>query len=194
MAVLRSIRLFALLVAALAGLLFAPPHAQESSSAGRLKATEWQIKGAYLYNFALFTRWPAAAFKGKDSPFVIAILGDDPFGAPLDDSLVKEQVNGRPIRIVRAPTGAAVPECHLLFISVSEKRRLQEIFDSISGKPIFTVADFEPFCQVGGGARFRKDGRNIRLVMNPGAIRAAGLRVDAELLQMATLKETEPRK
>ena len=42
---------------------------------------EYQIKAAFLYNFAQFTQWPTNAFAGPDKPLVIGILGADPFAS-----------------------------------------------------------------------------------------------------------------
>ena len=62
---------------------------------------EYLIKAAYLYNFAMFVDWPAASFARRDSPIVIGVLGSDPFGAALDETVRNKSVNNRPIRIDR---------------------------------------------------------------------------------------------
>ena len=56
------------------------------SSYARSTAPEYLIKAAYLYNFAMFVdglRTPSR----PDSPIVIGIVGTDPFGSALDDTV-----------------------------------------------------------------------------------------------------------
>src|SRR5882757_899350 len=43
--------------------------------------TENQVQAVFLYNFSRFVEWPAQAFAQPNDPFVIGILGSDPFGA-----------------------------------------------------------------------------------------------------------------
>lgn len=61
------------------GLLLAAArgHAQAPPS-------EYQLKGAYLYNFAKFIEWPPKAFEDGKVPFIIGVLGDNPFGGDLE--------------------------------------------------------------------------------------------------------------
>ena len=180
-------RLCRFLPAALALCLLAdlrPAHA-----AAR-EATEAEVKAAYLYNFGLFTQWPKKAFKAADSPFVIGILGEDPFGEEINEIAATETVNKRRIQIVRAPSGAPPPECHLLYVSASEKERFKEILESLKGQPVLTVSDDAPFCRLGGAIRFTRTSSKLGLVINPAAARAAGLRISPDLLAIAQIERT----
>ena len=47
---------------------------------GAPPAGEYQVKAAYLFNFGQFVEWPAAAWDSLSAPFVIGIVGEDPFG------------------------------------------------------------------------------------------------------------------
>jgi hypothetical protein len=44
--------------------------------------TDYEVKAAFLYNFARFVRWPEGSLAGPR--FVVAIVGDDPFGEVID--------------------------------------------------------------------------------------------------------------
>src|SRR3569833_2436855 len=44
------------------------------------QATEYEVKAAFIYNFARFAEWPASAFKHPDDPFQLCIWGVDSFG------------------------------------------------------------------------------------------------------------------
>src|SRR5437660_11311395 len=63
-----------------------------------LAAIESRVKAGFLYNFAKLTEWPTNSFAAADSPIVIGVLGNDPFGAILDDALRGKAIDGRKIR------------------------------------------------------------------------------------------------
>jgi hypothetical protein len=42
--------------------------------------TEYQVKAVFVYNFSRFVEWPPQSFTAPNEPFVIGILGSDPFG------------------------------------------------------------------------------------------------------------------
>ena len=58
--------------------------------------TPYQIKVGLLYNFAIYTEWPKAAFVDGSAPFVFGVLGTDPFGADLD-FLKRKPIKGRSV-------------------------------------------------------------------------------------------------
>src|SRR4051812_12970096 len=40
----------------------------------------YQLKAVFLFNFAQFVEWPAGAFRAANSPLIIGVLGENPFG------------------------------------------------------------------------------------------------------------------
>src|SRR5687768_963347 len=56
---------------------------------------QYQLKAAFLVNFAQYVEWPPQAFATGDSPFVFGVLGDNPFGPALKDLVAGELINGR---------------------------------------------------------------------------------------------------
>ena len=66
--------------------------------------TEYQVKAAYLFNFGQFVEWPAAAYSSPAAPFVIGIVGEDPFGNVIDDIVRGESLAGRPLLVKRFKT------------------------------------------------------------------------------------------
>jgi hypothetical protein len=148
---------------------------------------EYQLKAVFLFNFAQFVEWPASAFPGPDAPLVICILGDDPFGPYLDETIRGESVNNRPLSIRRYRTVQEIESCHILFVSRREQGHLQEILDSLKGRSILTVSDFEGFASRGGMIRFVTDRNRIRLRINLEAARAANLTLSSKLLRPAQI-------
>lgn len=66
------------------------------------KATEYEVKAAYLYNFGKFVTWPSNGSAGGSDDFVICVLGQDPFGANLQTTVAGEKVG-----VSRSPRSAS---------------------------------------------------------------------------------------
>ena len=177
MAVLRSVRnricLWAVAVAAAAPGLFAQP------------SREYDLKAAFLYNFAAFVDWPPQAFSSDDAPFVIGVLGYDPFGGALDQIVSGERAKGRPIIVRRLQALEQVRSCHILFISASERYRIYEILRYARGRALLTVSDVPNFTGVGGMVGFETEGNRIILNVNMAAVQSAELVVSSKLLRVA---------
>src|SRR3954467_14109225 len=62
---------------------------------------EYRVKAVFLFNFAQFVEWPPDAFTDPGQPFVIGILGTDPFGAEIDSVVRGETVAQRSLVVER---------------------------------------------------------------------------------------------
>ncbi len=69
-------------------LLFAMAFRGHAQGLDNSDSSEYLIKAGYIYNFAKLIDWPAKAFPQADSPIVIGILGDDPFGKALVEIVI----------------------------------------------------------------------------------------------------------
>ena len=123
-------------------------------SAQSASSREYQVKAVFLFNFAQFVEWPTNAFSQAQTPLVIGVLGEDPFGAYLDDTVRGEKVNNRSLVVERYRRAEEIKTCHVLFISRSEADRLAEILANLKGRNILTVGDAESFAERGGMIRF----------------------------------------
>lgn len=154
------------------------------SWAGQEKAAEYQIKAAFLYNFAKFVAWPDETFSLKDTPFTFEILGKDPFGHSID-SLLSQKVGGRPVDVVRVNGGGMAKPCQVLFISASEIRHTGRLIKRLQGSPVLTVSDIPGFVQKGGIIEFTVENMQVRFLINLEAARMAGLKINYQLLALA---------
>jgi len=148
---------------------------------------EYQVKAVFLFNFAQFVEWPPSAFGRADAPLVIAILGEDPFGAYLDDTVRGEAVNNRPLEVRRYRQLADVKACHILFVSRSEVGRLDQTLASLRDRSILTVGDADDFVRHGGAIQLANAQNKIRLMVNPDAAKAANLTMSSKLLRAAEI-------
>ena len=118
---------------------------------------EYQVKSAYLFNFARFVEWPTNRLGEPGMPLVIGVVGDDPFGAVLDKTVAGKTVNGRPLSIRRLAASDDLQQCDLLFISSSETPRLDAIMAQLGHAAVLTVGENDSFLAAGGIIQFVDD-------------------------------------
>ncbi len=148
---------------------------------------EYQIKAAFLFHFAQFVDWPGNAFAGPAAPLCFGILGEDPFGAALDAATSGESIRGRPVIVRRSQRAADLAECHLVFVSRSERTRVADLLVELAPHPVLTVSEIEGFGSAGGSINFVLETNKVRFEINPTAARSRGLRISSELLSLGRL-------
>src|SRR5688500_9779692 len=112
---------------------------------GQAPSREYQIKAVFLFNFTQFVDWPANAFENEQSPLVIGVIGDNPFGAYLAQTVSGEQINGHPLAVQHYKNDEEIKSCHILFVNVSETKKLEQVQETVKGKNILTVSDHPDF-------------------------------------------------
>jgi hypothetical protein len=148
---------------------------------------EYQIKAVFLWRLAQFVEWPSNAFEATNSPIVIGMLGDSPFGNALDLAVQGETAHNRPVVVQYFRRVEQVRTCHILYVSRSERSRLPAIFRSLAGRSILTVSDTEGFAvDYGGMIEFLSSENNkVALRVNIDAVKEPKLTLDARLLRVA---------
>src|SRR5437870_11046525 len=110
-------------------------YSTQKASAENLSSREYEIKAAYLYNFIKYVDWPSSG-----DTITIGVLGGNPFGtalAPLNGKIVK----GRRLLIKELDSVRDAQKCQIIFVSSSEKQRLQEIFENLKSARVLTVGE-----------------------------------------------------
>ena len=101
-----------------------PAHAQD--------VTEVTLKGAFLFNFARFTEWPADALPAGIAVSA-CVLGDRAVGDAFSRTVKGKQLRGRAIVMVTiiAPN-SPLPMCHLLYLSGVADAAIGEIVSAVA--------------------------------------------------------------
>ena len=155
------------------------------------KASEYAVKAAFLFHLGAFVEWPAATEEPATvRPLVIGIVGEDPFGRELDDTVRSERIQERPFEVVRFARAQEIGACQILFVAGSEAPRLTFILRAVHGRPILSVSDIERFAARGGMVGMNTRSGRVRLEVNLAAARASGLGISSKLLRLAQPVET----
>jgi hypothetical protein len=171
-------RLVLLAIAATAGHV----HAAESVP------DEYQVKAAFLFNFAKFVEWPSVAFKGPEDPIAICVMGQNPFGTALEDVVRDKTVANRAFVVRGVLNTQQAASCQILFVSASERKRFRILLDELKGRSILTVGEGDDFTANGGIINFRLKDARVRIEIDAGAANRAGLHVSSKLLSLAERK------
>ncbi len=156
------------------------------------QAPEYQVKAAMLYKFALFVEWPVDAFSADTSPFVVCVLGKDPFGPWLQREMGETSVGAHPVEIRHPENAEAGRECHMLFVSSSEQPRMQQVLApirNISMLIVSDVLDIGEFCRQGGMVGLVMEGGKVGFELNSKATAQVGLKIDSRLKRIARSAE-----
>jgi len=167
--------------------------------------SEYQLKAVFLYNFAKFVEWPAECFADPGAPIILGILGTDPFGTAIDQTIEGKTVKGRKLAIKRfekiedlgSPSARKKKECyHILFISSSHsatRERLAKILETLKDSSVLTVSEVKQFAQRGGMVNFIVKEKKIRFEINVDAVERAKLKISSKLLKLAQIVRDERR-
>lgn len=173
---------FALCVIALSPIFFLP-------GSGRAQVSkEYQLKAVFLLRLAQFTQWPTDVFASADSPLVICVLGENPFGDALDGAVRGETAHGRRLVTQRQKAVDQTKACHMLFVGATGPRQAKEISAALAGRSVLTVADDDGLpASYDAMIRFATERNKIKLRVNPKAAAAARLVLDPRLLRAAEI-------
>ena len=147
--------------------------------------SEYRIKAVFLYNFTRFVDWPPTAFSFSTDPFIIGIIGKDPFDTYLEEAVIGEHVGTHPIIIRRIDDWREIPNCHILYINSNDPGRIKTILSSLADRNILTVSESPDFPRLGGIVRFFTEKNKIRIEINALAAKAAQLNISSKLLGVA---------
>lgn len=144
---------------------------------------EHMVKAAFIYNFVKFVEWPGAKAIANQTSIDICVMGGSEimttasvFKAASTPKLALSLVQENNIK-------AATEHCHVLYLG--EGVHTENTLRSLKGVPLLTVSDSEDFVDKGGMVGFVMHDNKIKLEVNTRAVTQAGMRVDAQLLEIA---------
>jgi uncharacterized protein DUF4154 len=148
---------------------------------------EYQVKAAFLLNFAKFIEWPARAFVDEGAPVNICVFRYDPFGASLDEVVRGKNIKNRGLVARRVSEVTELSGCQLIFVSEKEQKRLAEVLGSVRGSSALVIGETEDFAQRGGGIQFFLEDQRLRFAINVDALQRARLTASSKLLALARI-------
>jgi len=142
---------------------------------------EYRLKAAFLYNFALFTEWPAEL----GATLNLCVYGRDPFGEEID-ALQGKPVGERRIVVRRVTSTEGLSVCQVVFIVSPAGDGIARVLATVRGASVLTVADAPGAARQGVALNMNVVNNKITFEANLTAVRAANLKLSSKLLSLAT--------
>ncbi len=152
---------------------------------------EYQVKAAFLYNFAKFVEWPSETFKTSHDPILVCVLGPNPFGGALENAIRGKSIDGRALAFRHVSSAEQANACHILFIGSAEGKRFRSLCGSLRPAGILTVGEEQGFATGGGVINFKLEGGRVRFEINVDAAEREQLQISSKLLSLAQIVKTE---
>jgi len=157
-----------------------PAHAEEPV------VEEYQVKAAFLYNFAKFVQWPASAFATAQEPITICVLGKNPVENALQEIIKGKTVEGRPFALRQISDGHPC-KCHILFVNSSDQKTFRPMARNLKGKGVLIVGETDGFASDGGVINFKLEHGRVRFEINVDSADQEKLRISSKLLSLAQI-------
>src|SRR5579864_223025 len=139
-------------------------------------ASEYQIKAAYLYNFAKATEWPTEVLPRPDSTLVICVFGgDDDFVRLLRSTLGSKMINGYPVGVKHLRSPDELRSCHVVFFRASEPNTGAAVA-GVAGASVLLVGEDANFLAQGGMINLVLRSGRVTFEVNPDAMERNGVR------------------
>jgi hypothetical protein len=114
-------------------------------------APEYSIKAGYILLFTRYVEWPSTAFASPTAPIVICVLGTDPFGAVLDETVAGQQSQQRPLSVRRVSDAHDAADCHVVFIGdagnkseaspAPASKQTSQWLEVLADRPVLTITE-----------------------------------------------------
>jgi hypothetical protein len=148
---------------------------------------EYEVKAAFTYHFTQFIEWPTDAFATDDAPFIVAVMGHDPFDGAMEQAMTNKFVGKHPIVVKHFDSANDIGPCQILFVPANLDDSLRAILDKVGKSPVLTVGESDAVMPAGGAIHLFLEDNRMRLEINPDVLDAAGLKASAKLMKLARI-------
>jgi TonB family protein len=136
-------------------------------------ADEYQVKSAYLYNFAKMANWPPEALPTATSKLVMCVLGGDAdFPDVLRSTLAGKNIGEHPIEVRHVQSPTELKSCHVVFFRASA-HNVSAAIAGLEKASVLCVGENKDFLKQGGMINLIVNNRKVRFELNSAAIEQA---------------------
>ena len=152
-------------------------------SARAQSVNEPQLKVALIYNFILFTEWPASTIKDNKN-LTICAKADSELAASLI-ALEVRSIRNRQLRIQSLTEPVDYAQCEVLYIDGSDRTPVSQIKKKLDRKSVLTISSGEDLGNDGAIIALSLVNGRIVFDVNVTAAQNAQLVISSRLLRLA---------
>lgn len=154
------------------------------------QVSEYEYKAAFIERFTRFVEWPMEFDRDSDT-FKIIVIGETPIREPLNELFESTNIKNIEVEIKYTNKIQDIKEANLVYISASEKIRIDQILSITNNLPILTISCAEGFGANGIHINMYMEDNYIRYEINEKSIKKSNLNVSSLLLNSAKIVETD---
>lgn len=144
---------------------------------------EYELKAAFVYNFALFTDWPDdTTYEGNT--LNICVNHRSALRVPLA-SLGEKPVKGRRVAVRILSSADGLRSCHVLFVDSADRDQWGQLRKGLGSMSILTISDDEEIGHDGSIITLAVDRNRIVFDIDLRAAKQARLVLSSKLLRLA---------
>jgi len=166
--------------------------APQPAASAPAPSLEYAVKATFLYKFIPFVQWPAGAFQTADSPVTICVFGNDPVSALIDDAVLNQRAERRPLTVRHLDAVRRDAGCHILYVAVGNPQAAEQAMASVRGAAVLTVTDAARAPAATGIINFELLGNRVGFDIDGSAAAQNGLTISSKLLSLARQVRTGP--
>lgn len=149
-------------------------------------AAEVAVKAAVAHKIVKFVSWPESRFDADGRPLRFCVLGDAVVLKAFE-KLSDRSIHGRPMSVVSAPDpGSVAASCDVLYLDADEHQSADVWIRSVAGQPVLTFGEAGAYAGEGSIVTMAIRRDKVRFSIDLDANKDTGLRISAQLLQLAT--------
>ena len=138
-------------------------------------ASEFQVKSAYLFDFAKRAQWPERALPNDKSKLIICVFGgESDFPDVLKSTLAGKDIREHPIEVRHLQSSGELKSCHVAFIRVANGNA-RAALAQLENTNVLSVGEDKEFLSQGGMINLTLEGGGVRFELNSAAIERADI-------------------
>jgi len=154
-----------------------------SMNAGLADAvTEYDLKAAYLLNFASYIEWPE-----QPEPVTICVYGDNPFKAATITTLLEAKAGQINAGFKYPRQLEQLADCNILYLGLSEHENFDKAIAIVHNAPVLVVTDVQDGLPQGAMINLVTESNRLRFEINIGTVLASKLKISSKLLKLAKI-------
>jgi TonB family protein len=147
---------------------------------------EYQVKAAYLLNFAKLAEWPRQSLSEGPRELVIGVFGrQDEFFDALKKTVTGKRVGTHPIAVRQVGSDDDMRSCQIVFFHAAEPKRTAAAIAGLAQSGILLVGEDGSFLQAGGMINLVMEDGKIRFELNNDALDRSEIHFSARILMLA---------
>ena len=150
------------------------------------EASEYQVKAAYLYNFAKSAEWPAQVLPNDTAPLVIGVFGgDEEFVNVLKNLVGGKTIGTHPIAVKHLKMGNELGCCLMVFFRASERKGTRVAIASLGEDSVLLVGEDPAFLREGGMINLFLDNGKVQFEIAQNALDRTNIHFNSKFLKFA---------